>query len=178
MLNCPDTGFLAARWAGKSSESELPVKQEACSYNKTFQTPRSGADVFHGSKNTTERGQQWCFPLRGLGLGHSRGSFWQEMKADTEVYPFLVTQGIGSSKCWPCPRQGFPTQSTQDTPAQALHPSVYPSFATSPTCPFPTGVGRQEVPAGLLLWAKQSGVGQFHLMNCQLIIFTDLGSEK
>lgn len=143
MLNCPDTGFLAARWAGKSSESELPVKQEACSYNKTFQTPRSGADVFHGSKNTTERGQQWCFPLTGLGLGHSRGSFWQEMETDTEVYPFLVTQGIGSSKCWPCPRQGLPTQSTHPGhPCPGPAPLSVPQLCHLTNMPLPNR-GRQ-----------------------------------
>lgn len=71
------------------------MEQELCSCNKTFLMPSSGADVFHGSKNTTEEGQLWCLPLEGLGLGHSRGRFWQEMEADTEVYPFSVTPGTG-----------------------------------------------------------------------------------
>lgn len=155
------------------------MEQEECSCNKTFLMPSSGADVFHGSKNTTEEGQLWCFHLTGLGLGHSRGSFCQEMEADTEVYPCPVTLGTGSGipqyKCWPCPREGLPTQSTQETLPRRCTLSVPWLCHLTNIPPFPTVVGRQKVPAGLLLWAKQSGAGQFHLMNCQLLNFTDLG---
>lgn len=145
VLNCPDMRFLAARWAGESSNSELPMEQEECSCNKTFLMPSSRADVFHSSKNTTED-QLWCLPLTGLGLGHCRGSFWQEMETDTEVYPFSLTPGTGLNipqcKWWPCPREGLPTQNTQGTPAQALHPQCTPALPPHQHPPLPNS-GRQ-----------------------------------
>lgn len=53
---------------------------------------------------------------------------------------------------------------TQETHTQALRTSVNPRFAPSPASPLPDSCG-QEAVAGRLLWAKQAGVGQFHLIS-------------